>query len=128
MLNNLCGWAWTLKEIRMESDGTPWRPLVHALDICQAIALTLEAPRDVVHNQVMNVGDPSGNYRIRELAEIVGGVFPACEVTVGTAVATIGAIASTSARSMSSSQGSPALGLRSSARGSSSSLLARRPD
>ncbi len=84
VLNNLCGWAWTLKEIRMESDGTPWRPLVHVLDICQAIALTLEAPRDVVHNQVMNVGDPSGNYRIRELAEIVGGVFPACDVTVGT--------------------------------------------
>jgi nucleoside-diphosphate-sugar epimerase len=84
VLNNLCGLAWTLREIRMESDGTPWRPLVHLLDICEAIACTLEAPREQVHGQVLNVGDPGGaNYRIREIAEIVGGVFPGCEVTVG---------------------------------------------
>jgi len=42
----------TIKEIKMTSDGTPWRPLVHVLDICKAIACTLEAPRDIVHNQI----------------------------------------------------------------------------
>jgi nucleoside-diphosphate-sugar epimerase len=66
----------------MESDGTPWRPIVHALDICQAIALTLEAPAERVHNEILNVGDTDGNYRIREIAEIVGQVFPGCTVTV----------------------------------------------
>ena len=83
VLNNLCGLAWTIREIRMESDGTPWRPLVHILDICKAIARVLEAPREVVHNQILNVGDRDANYQIREVAEIVGRVFPGCEVTVG---------------------------------------------
>jgi nucleoside-diphosphate-sugar epimerase len=83
VLNNLCGLAWTTREIRMESDGTPWRPLVHALDICAAVANVLEAPRDRVHGQILNVGAPDANFQIREIAEIVGGVFPDCEVTVG---------------------------------------------
>ena len=67
----------------MESDGTPWRPLVHVLDICEAVACVLEAPRDRVHGQILNVGAPQGNFRIREVADIVGRVFPGCEVTVG---------------------------------------------
>ncbi|AFZ00855.1 NAD-dependent epimerase/dehydratase family protein [Calothrix sp. PCC 6303] len=83
VLNNLAGLAWTTKEIKMISDGTPWRPLVHALDICKAIACTLEAPRDIIHNQVFNVGDTSNNYRVKEIAEIVGGVFPGCQVSFG---------------------------------------------
>ena len=82
VLNNLCGLAWTTKEIRMESDGTPWRPLVHVLDICRAIECALAAPRERVHNEILNVGDTGGNYRIREIADIVGATFPECSVTV----------------------------------------------
>ena len=44
VLNNLAGWAWTTKEIRLTSDGTPWRPLVHIQDIAHAIVCTLQAP------------------------------------------------------------------------------------
>lgn len=84
VLNNLCALAWTTHEIRMESDGTPWRPLVHALDICAAVACVLDAPRDRVHGQILNVGAPDANFQIREIAELVGHVFPGCEVTVGT--------------------------------------------
>jgi nucleoside-diphosphate-sugar epimerase len=84
VLNNLCGLAWTTREIRMQSDGTPWRPLVHLLDICNAIACVLKAPRERVHEEILNVGDSGANYQIREVAEIVGRVFPGCEVTVGT--------------------------------------------
>jgi nucleoside-diphosphate-sugar epimerase len=83
VLNNLAGLAWTEKEIRMTSDGTPWRPLVHGLDIAQAIIAALEAPREAVHNQVFNVGDTSHNYRVREVAEIVAEVFAGCRVTFG---------------------------------------------
>src|SRR6202034_4386436 len=75
VLNNLAGLAWTIKEIRMTSDGTPWRPLVHVADICQAIILALEAPREAVHNEIFNVGDSHQNYRIRDIATIVGPVF-----------------------------------------------------
>ncbi|MEX2535692.1 MAG: SDR family oxidoreductase [Trueperaceae bacterium] len=83
VLNNLAGWAWTAKEIRMTSDGSPWRPLVHALDIAKAIACTLEAPREVVHGEVFNVGDSRHNYRVREVAEIVARSFPGCELSFG---------------------------------------------
>jgi nucleoside-diphosphate-sugar epimerase len=83
VLNNLAGLAWTTKEIKMVSDGTPWRPLVHALDIAQAISCVLKAPRELVHNEILNVGDTSQNYTIKEIAEIVAEVFPYCELTFG---------------------------------------------
>ena len=87
VLNNLAGLAWTTKKIHMTSDGTPWRPLVHVLDICEAIACTLEAPREVVHNEVFNVGKTSENYQVREIAEIVAEVFPGCDLVFGTMMA-----------------------------------------
>ena len=83
VLNNLSGLAWTTKEIKMISDGTPWRPLVHALDICKAISCTLEAPRDLIHNQIFNVGDTANNYRVKEIAEIIAKTFTDCQLTFG---------------------------------------------
>jgi nucleoside-diphosphate-sugar epimerase len=83
VLNNLAGLAWTTREIKMISDGTPWRPLVHVLDICEAIACTLEAPREIIHNQVFNVGDTKENYQVREIAQIVSDTFPGCQLTLG---------------------------------------------
>lgn len=83
VLNNLSGLAWTTKEIKMTSDGTPWRPLVHALDIAKALICVLEAPRDIVHNQVFNVGDTSNNYRVKDIAEIVAETFPGCQLSFG---------------------------------------------
>jgi len=83
VLNNLAGLAWTTGEIKMTSDGTPWRPLVHGLDISQAIIAALEAPPENIHNEVFNVGDTAQNYRVREVAEIVGEAFPGCKVSFG---------------------------------------------
>ncbi|AFY56677.1 nucleoside-diphosphate-sugar epimerase [Rivularia sp. PCC 7116] len=83
VLNNLAGLAWTTKEIKMTSDGTPWRPLVHALDISKAIICALEAPRDIVHNQIFNVGDTANNYRVKEIAEFVAEAFPGCKLSFG---------------------------------------------
>jgi nucleoside-diphosphate-sugar epimerase len=83
VLNNLAGLAWTTRHIRMTSDGTPWRPLVHVEDICEAIACTLEAPRSVVHKQIFNVGDTRENYRVRDIAQIVADTFPGCTLSLG---------------------------------------------
>ena len=83
VLNNLSGLAWTTKEIKMTSDGTPWRPLVHALDIAKALLCVLEAPRDIIHNQVFNVGDSAHNYQVKEIAEIVASIFTGCQVSFG---------------------------------------------
>jgi nucleoside-diphosphate-sugar epimerase len=83
VLNNLAGLAWTTNEIKMTSDGTPWRPLIHGLDIARAIIAVLQAPTEAIHNEVFNVGDTSHNYRVREIAEVVGEVFPGCRVSFG---------------------------------------------
>jgi nucleoside-diphosphate-sugar epimerase len=83
VLNNLAGLAWTTRQINMTSDGTPWRPLVHLEDICEAVACCLAAPRDVVHNQIFNVGDSRENYKVREITEIVAEAIPGCSVSLG---------------------------------------------
>ncbi len=84
VLNNLAGLAWTTKNIKMTSDGTPWRPLVHVLDICEAIRYVLESPREAIHNQIFNVGDTNENYHIKEIAQIIAQTFRGCTVTLGT--------------------------------------------
>jgi nucleoside-diphosphate-sugar epimerase len=83
VLNNLAGLAQTRGQIVMTSDGTPWRPLVHVLDICQAMACALEAPAGTVCGEVFNVGDDAQNYRIREIAAIVADAFPGCDIQLG---------------------------------------------
>lgn len=83
VLNNLAGLAWTEHRIAMTSDGTPWRPLVHALDIAQAIRCALRADRRTVHKLVVNVGSDENNRTVREIAETVYAEFPGCELTFG---------------------------------------------
>jgi nucleoside-diphosphate-sugar epimerase len=83
VLNNLCGMAWTERRIAMSSDGTPWRPLVHALDIAAAIRCSLRADRERVHSLIVNVGSDENNRTIREIAETAAAEFPRCEVTFG---------------------------------------------
>ena len=76
VVNNLVGFAHTTGEILIQSDGTPWRPLVHVEDIADAFLAVLDAPREQVHNEAFNVGVSAENYRIRDLAEIVEAVLP----------------------------------------------------
>ncbi len=80
VLNNLVAWAFTTGKVHIKSDGTPWRPIVHIEDISRAFVAALEAPREAVHNQAFNVGRSTENYRVREIADIVKGVVPGCEI------------------------------------------------
>lgn len=80
VLNNLCAWAYTTKRVFIKSDGTPWRPIVHIEDISRAFLAVLQAPREVVHDQVFNVGRTEDNYRVREIADIVRETIPGCEI------------------------------------------------
>jgi nucleoside-diphosphate-sugar epimerase len=81
VVNDLAGSAYTTGEIRMLSDGSPWRPLVHVDDIACAFLGVLEAPRELVHNEAFNVGSTEENYRVRELAEIVRQQMPAARIS-----------------------------------------------
>jgi len=80
VVNNLVGVACTTGEIVVQSDGTPWRPLVHVEDIARAFLAVLEAPRAAIHNQAFNVGNTLENYQIREIVRMVEAVVPGCTV------------------------------------------------
>jgi nucleoside-diphosphate-sugar epimerase len=80
VLNNLTAWAVTSGRILIKSDGSPWRPVVHAEDISRAFLAALEATRSDVHNEAFNIGRSSENYRVRELADFVKQTVPGCEI------------------------------------------------
>ncbi len=81
VVNNLTAVARTTGEVRMESDGSPWRPLVHVEDISRAFLAMLEAPRELVHDQAFNVGRPEDNVQIRDIAELVADAVPGSKVS-----------------------------------------------
>jgi len=84
VLNNLTAWAYAKGRVHIKSDGTPWRPIVHIEDISRAFLAVLAAPREVVHNEALNVGQTEENYRIRELADIVQEVVPGSRIDYAT--------------------------------------------
>ena len=71
VVNNLVAYAYATGEVRMQSDGTPWRPLAHVEDISRAFVAALEAPREQVHNEAFNIGRDEDNHQIRDLARMV---------------------------------------------------------
>jgi nucleoside-diphosphate-sugar epimerase len=81
VVNNLTAAAVTTGQVRLESDGSPWRPLVHVTDICRAFLAMLEAPRELVHDQAFNVGRPQNNVRVSDVAELVRIAVPGSRVT-----------------------------------------------
>jgi nucleoside-diphosphate-sugar epimerase len=76
VLSNFVGWAHTTGRIRIMSDGTPWRPIVHVEDIARAFAACLDVPRERIHNQAINIGRNNQNYQVRDLAEMVRQAVP----------------------------------------------------
>ncbi|GGP12644.1 SDR family oxidoreductase [Nonomuraea glycinis] len=82
VLNNLVGHAHLTGQVRVLSDGTPWRPLVHAADIADAFAATLAAPREAVHARAFNVGWEQNNLTVAEIAAHVVEAVPGSEVVI----------------------------------------------
>jgi len=78
--NNLVACAYTTGNIEILSDGTPWRPVVHVKDVCQAFIAGLEAPSELVGGKAFNVGIPDGNYTVRNLAEAAQRSVPGSEL------------------------------------------------
>ena len=80
VVNNLLACAVAEGDIRIMSDGTPWRPLIHCKDIARAFVAFLEAPRAVIHNQRVNVGGDAENYQVRDIAAIVQRLVPGTSI------------------------------------------------
>ncbi|MBT2231729.1 NAD(P)-dependent oxidoreductase [Nonomuraea sp. NEAU-A123] len=82
VLNNLVGHAHLSGEVRVLSDGTPWRPLVHALDIAEAFAAVLTAPREAVHGEAFNVGTEQNNVTVAGIAATVVEAVPGATLAI----------------------------------------------
>jgi nucleoside-diphosphate-sugar epimerase len=79
-VNQLAGQAWITRELTIVTPEKGWPPLVSVGDFAAAIASVVEAPRQNVHNEILNVTDHSQTYRSSEIAEIVRTVFPSCSL------------------------------------------------
>ena len=82
VLNNLVGHAVLTGKVRVLSDGTPWRPLVHARDIAAAFLTALEAPVEKIHCRAYNVGTEANNLTVAEIAAAVVDVVPGAELMI----------------------------------------------
>ncbi len=82
VLNNLVAWAHTTGSVRIKSDGTPWRPIVHIRDIARAFLLALDAPAEDVGGRSFNVVATRENYQVRDLAQIVAETVAGCAVEI----------------------------------------------
>ncbi|MFG3498274.1 NAD-dependent epimerase/dehydratase family protein [Streptomyces sp. NPDC047928] len=82
VLNNLVGHALLSGEVLVLSDGTPWRPLVHAADIARAFAAALTAPREAVHDRAFNIGSETNNVTVAEIAGQVAEAVSGAKVVI----------------------------------------------
>jgi nucleoside-diphosphate-sugar epimerase len=81
VVNNLLGSAMAYGEIRIQSDGSPWRPLIHCRDIAHAFVALAQAPKSVVHNRAINIGANQENYQVRDVGNQVQRLIPAAKIT-----------------------------------------------
>jgi nucleoside-diphosphate-sugar epimerase len=81
VVNNLLACAVATGEIRITSDGSPWRPLIHCRDMARAFVAFMEAPRERIHNKAVNVGGDSENYQVRDVGEQVKKLVPQAKIT-----------------------------------------------
>lgn len=82
VVNNLVAWAVTNSEIKIMSDGTPWRPLIHAEDIARGFLAVIESPIELINKQAFNVGMNSENFQIKEIAIMVANAVPGCRIKI----------------------------------------------
>jgi nucleoside-diphosphate-sugar epimerase len=81
VVNNFLACAVATGEIRIMSDGSPWRPLIHCRDIARAFVAFMEAPRERIHNKAVNIGGNSENYKVRDVADEVKKLVPEAKIT-----------------------------------------------
>lgn len=80
VVNNLLACAFTRGDIRIMSDGSPWRPLIHANDIARAFLAFSKAPKENIHNKAVNIGANEENYQVKEVAKRVKQLIPKADI------------------------------------------------
>ena len=68
ILNNFLLNAYYNKKIIIVSDGLPWRPVLHVMDLCKVIKNLIDKNYKNINGKSFNIGLKGGNYRVIDLA------------------------------------------------------------
>ena len=83
VLNDFVAGSLASKQIKILSDGSPWRPLIHVKDMARAIDWAVQRDyRDGGVALTINVGSEGWNYQVKDLAAAVAKVIPDVEVLI----------------------------------------------
>lgn len=80
VLNDFVASALQFREIRVLSDGSPWRPLIDTRDMARIFewAITRSGEKFVI----VNAGSDENNYTVKQLAEAVASQIPGTQVDI----------------------------------------------
>lgn len=76
VVNNLLASALSYGEIRIMSDGSPWRPLIHCRDIARAFVAFMNAPKEAIHDKAINIGGNEENFQVRNVGDYIQEILP----------------------------------------------------
>lgn len=74
--NNLLGSAFTSNKIEIKSDGTPWRPIIHIKDVCQALIAGILTKSEKINKKIYNIGIKDGNFMVKDIANAANKILP----------------------------------------------------
>lgn len=80
VVNNLITCGMALGEIRILSDGTPWRPLIDIRDLCDIILKFINIDSKAVNGDIFNIGFNDGNLMVKEILNYVKKYLPDCQI------------------------------------------------
>jgi nucleoside-diphosphate-sugar epimerase len=80
VVNNFVTTALAYNQIRVMSDGTPWRPLIDVRDLSSIFISFLEAKSEKINGKSINIGFNENNFQVKDLLEEVKRQLPHCDV------------------------------------------------
>lgn len=80
VVNNLVTSGLAFKEIRVLSDGTPWRPLIDVRDLCDIFCKFIKTESKHVNGNIFNIGFSKSNYQIKHILKLIKKNLPKCQI------------------------------------------------
>lgn len=80
VVNNLVTTALAYGEIRIMSDGTPWRPLIDVRDLGRIFIEFLKVDQKKINGKIINIGFDENNFQVKDIASVVQKYIPNCKV------------------------------------------------
>jgi len=83
VVNNLTASAFTTGKVKLLSDGTAWRPILHVKDMARAFIKIIDSSDKDVKGEIFNVGSNEENYTVKQIANTVEELVPNSKVEFG---------------------------------------------